>query len=166
VTDVEQPEGGHLFSITEAAQATGMHRDTIKRRVGKDEFPNARRDSAGAWLIPLGDLLAAGLTVNAPASGEDTAQHQEPAPPAAQVALLEAERDRWRAEAFAIREALDIAKGRYESAEQQLRALMPAQPAQPAPVVVRTPPTAGQKDDGTIRWTTTPPKKHWWNRSS
>ncbi len=52
--------------MNEAAQAAGVSQSTIVRRRRAGAFPNAERGQAGEWLIPLGDLLAAGLRVNAP----------------------------------------------------------------------------------------------------
>lgn len=52
------------LSITEAAVACAVSRDTIKRRLRSGRFPNARRsvqDGQTAWLIPVGDLIDAGL---------------------------------------------------------------------------------------------------------
>ncbi len=57
-----------VFSVTEAARASGVDRRTIKRKLDAGEFPNAHRQPTGQgpgpgpWLVPLGDLLAAGLT--------------------------------------------------------------------------------------------------------
>lgn len=54
------------WTITRAAAECGVSRDTIKRRRTAGGFPNAHQDQRGQWLIPLEDLLAAGLRPGAP----------------------------------------------------------------------------------------------------
>jgi hypothetical protein len=49
------------FTLKQAAEEAGVSRDTIKRRNAAGEFPNAYQDHRGVWMIPLTDLLAAGL---------------------------------------------------------------------------------------------------------
>jgi hypothetical protein len=73
---MEQIEGstrgtpqGMRFTIAQAAEACGVSRDTIKRRRAAGAFPNAEQDG-GAWLIPLADLLAAGLRPGRPSPPE------------------------------------------------------------------------------------------------
>lgn len=67
---------GHL-TITEAAAACRVHRVTMQRKVREGLFPNAEKDAAGRWLIPVGDLEAAGLEPNRPQRPED-APHEFP----------------------------------------------------------------------------------------
>lgn len=55
------PSAGQRFTFSEAARLTRTSRSTIKRRHAAGAFPAAVKDPDGAWLIPLGDLLAAGL---------------------------------------------------------------------------------------------------------
>lgn len=70
----------YLFSLAGAAVACGVSRTTIRRRLDKGEFPNAKRlvvpgepEQAAAWRIPAADLVAAGLVPNrVPGQGEDT----------------------------------------------------------------------------------------------
>lgn len=68
---------GHDFSVLdlltmdEAARATSLSRDTIKRRLRRGDFPGAIRGTPHGkrpppWLIPVVDLIAAGLTVVIP----------------------------------------------------------------------------------------------------
>lgn len=72
-TDREPMSKERTFTLVQAAAATGVSRMTIRRHLDAGRFPNAVQDrvSAGGglppWRIPLGDLLAAGLTVD-PAS--------------------------------------------------------------------------------------------------
>jgi len=48
------------LSVQEAAAACRVSDDTIYRRIKSGVFPNARQD-AGAWRVPLADLIRAGL---------------------------------------------------------------------------------------------------------
>lgn len=71
--------------MVEAAATCGVSRDTIKRRLRAGQFPGAHRadgsggSGTGAWLIPWGDLLVAGLGPSAPADRQDTAGAARPA---------------------------------------------------------------------------------------
>lgn len=56
----EQSRGKH-FRLNEAATQCNVSRSTMRRRREEGAFPNAYLDSAGSWMIPLADLLAAGL---------------------------------------------------------------------------------------------------------
>lgn len=49
------------LSLTEAALVTGRHGSTLRRYLGAERFPNAYLGANGAWRIPIGDLLNAGL---------------------------------------------------------------------------------------------------------
>ncbi len=63
--------GDKLLSITEAAEACSLSRQTIKRRIAEGTFPGAHREVMAnqggneRWVIPLADLQAAGLRPNA-----------------------------------------------------------------------------------------------------
>ena len=50
------------WTLSEAAERTGMSRSTLRRRLDQGKFPGAYRDQAKQWRIPLTDLLAAGIT--------------------------------------------------------------------------------------------------------
>lgn len=55
-----------LLTIKAAAEACAVSRDTIKRRLRANQFPNASRAPARSgrsapWLIPVSDLAEAGL---------------------------------------------------------------------------------------------------------
>lgn len=57
------------YTLTEAAEVTGRSRVTIRRYLDAGKFPNAWRDEASGetpapWRVPLGDLVAAGMTVH------------------------------------------------------------------------------------------------------
>ncbi|MDX3458879.1 hypothetical protein PV396_44355 [Streptomyces sp. ME02-8801-2C] len=88
----------------EAATATGLSRTTIRRRE-TGSFPDAVFDEQRGWLIPIDNLLATGLRVNAPAP-PDPGPGQGTAPAGAdeehgqadEVAALRAELERARHE--------------------------------------------------------------------
>ncbi|MFI6348723.1 helix-turn-helix domain-containing protein [Streptomyces sp. NPDC050560] len=70
----------------EAAQACGVSRSTIRRRREAGDLPDSRRDAQRGWLIPVDDLLAAGLRLHAPAPAEsEAATPAGPPGPAATV---------------------------------------------------------------------------------
>ncbi|MGY2084858.1 helix-turn-helix domain-containing protein [Blastococcus sp. SYSU DS0539] len=58
-----QTPQGFWFTLKEAAEACGVSRDTVKRRLADGQFPGAVKDDgeSGAWRIPLVDLVQAGL---------------------------------------------------------------------------------------------------------
>jgi predicted DNA-binding transcriptional regulator AlpA len=65
-----------LLTINEVADITGVSRDTIKRRLRSGAFPGATRRGAiggrsAPWLIPVGDLVAAGFRMVRPVDTDD-----------------------------------------------------------------------------------------------
>jgi hypothetical protein len=74
---VRRPE----LTLTAAAEACGVARITIRRRLDAGTFPNARQlegprgQGGGTWVIPIDDLLGAGLHPH-------KIQHPEPDAPA------------------------------------------------------------------------------------
>jgi len=115
------------LTVTEAARAARVDRRTIRRRLDGGDFPHARREAgsqgpeSGPWLIPAGDLVAAGLTLHDPTGADDAA-----------LASARAEVDALRAElADAVRRA-EVAEARAAERERviaaqelALRALVP-----------------------------------------
>lgn len=71
-TGSEHPRPLRPFTLSAAAQACGVSRSTIRRHLDAKRFSGAYRDDSplgpgtGPWLIPLSDLLAAGLHPNSP----------------------------------------------------------------------------------------------------
>lgn len=57
------------WTIAEAAERCGVSKSTVRRYRESDRFPNAWKDSAGAWKIPLEDLLAVGWKPVDPTQG-------------------------------------------------------------------------------------------------
>ena len=89
----------HL-SLSEAAKQAQTSRRTIERRLHAGQFPNAHKATGGSWQIPVTDLLAAGVRLNAPTP-------PDPAPEVSEVEHL--------------REALAIAETRASEAEARAR---------------------------------------------
>lgn len=53
------------YSLRDAAKLAGVSVDTIKRRLRAGDLPHAhqRDDPAKTWVVPLGDLVAAGFSI-------------------------------------------------------------------------------------------------------
>lgn len=68
------------LTINKAAEAADVHRNTIRRRLDDGQFPNAFREPGEqgrkAWLIPVGDLLAAGLHLHRPSPADQVAAEE------------------------------------------------------------------------------------------
>lgn len=78
-----------LLTINAAAEACAVSRDTIKRRLRSGHFPNATRgraqgDRPPPWLIPVVDLVEAGL---APTVDRGPTDRSEDDPVSLRVAL-------------------------------------------------------------------------------
>lgn len=93
------------FSLREAASVTGVSLSTIRRKHRAGAFENAVM-SDGQWAIPVNDLLAAGLRVNAP-GGAETNGHEPPP-----------ERATNDAELVQLRHDLEVERVRRQAAEQ------------------------------------------------
>lgn len=59
--------GRPAWTLTEAVERTGASRSTIRRYREAGKFPNAYKDTSGAWRFPLEDLLAVGFSPSEPA---------------------------------------------------------------------------------------------------
>ena len=68
---------GQTFTVTTAAEACQVSRKTITRRLDQLRDGGAYKDAAGAWVIPLGSLLHAGLSPGRPASPDAVHMSQE-----------------------------------------------------------------------------------------
>jgi hypothetical protein len=148
VTDTARP----VLSVTEAAHATGKSRRTVARLLDTGRLDGAERDSAGTWRIPVEALIAAGLTLHAPAPPDATSTTAPlTAPPIDPLDALRAELADWRrcaeiAEAIAaeranalddVRTALAMANrmlapGPPTAAAPSTRAEDPTRPPSPA----------------------------------
>jgi hypothetical protein len=138
---IDQPSGPAV-TIRDAAAACRLSPRTIRRKVSEGAFPNAYKageddaEPSGIWMIPVGDLEAAGLnptlvhpTLTQAGRGEKHAEDDGPtvlelvrsdrfgrlraelaeAVAAAEISLLRAEAERWRTVADERAAALDRA---------------------------------------------------------
>ncbi|MFF9594239.1 helix-turn-helix transcriptional regulator [Streptomyces sp. NPDC014646] len=171
-----------LLTQREAAAACGVSRTTIRRRREAGDLPGAVQDPQRGWLIPVDDLLAAGLRLHAPAPpdvpSKDAEHDQEQEEQ--QVVALRAELDRMRtahalelaeemhgrklaeAETTQLKERLRERGEHIEDLQRALAALMPAPertelpgPGVPVPAQGRPETTAAREDD-------VQPRRWWW----
>jgi len=69
-SDAAADEVEDALSISEASRATGVTRSALQRSIQAQAFPGAYREdtvrgaAAGPWKIPVGDLIAAGYTLD------------------------------------------------------------------------------------------------------
>jgi hypothetical protein len=153
-----------MLTVTEAAQAVGVDRRTIRRRLDSGDFPHAHREpgrqgpGTGPWLIPVDDLLGAGLIVREPGPSDAVEENaeQSAAEEVLRLALADALRRAEVAEARAAERERVI-----EAQELALRTLMagaastesegdsPAQPAGTAPPSPRSPVAVARDDQPT-----------------
>lgn len=84
------------LTISDAAEATGKHRNTIRAALHAGRFPSAYREpNDGPWRIPVPDLIAAGYPVFAP-SPPDPMTGVESQPQVEELVRLRAEADELR----------------------------------------------------------------------
>ncbi|HVA41848.1 MAG TPA: hypothetical protein VNF50_00025 [Acidimicrobiales bacterium] len=85
------------LTLSEAAAACRVDRRTIRRRLDAEEFPNAHRTAGrtgpddGPWVIPVADLIGAGLSPNV-----SKVDHQAAEVAPDTIASLQAELADWR----------------------------------------------------------------------
>lgn len=119
-----------MLTQQEAAAACGVSRTTIRRRREDGKLPNAVLDPHRGWLVPVEDLLAAGLRLNAPAPPDatppggvvrDAERHGQDD----EVARLRAELERLRSdhalELARAEHARELADARAEHLAERLR---------------------------------------------
>jgi excisionase family DNA binding protein len=149
----EGPSTRPVLTITEAAQAAGVDRRTVRRRLDAGELPNAWREDGdeGPWRIPVEDLMAAGLRLHAPtppSAPQDTARGS--VPPPAPVRTPD-ELSQWRERAL-VAEAVAAERERtITGLELALRALGPG-------------PTVPAVDDEAPPAMAAAPRPSWWRR--
>ncbi|MFI7278613.1 helix-turn-helix domain-containing protein [Streptomyces sp. NPDC049879] len=173
------------LTIREAADACGVSPSTIRRRRERGDLPGAVLDPARGWLVPVEDLLAAGLRLHAPAPADAEpgtagavpggasagAGAEVVAELRARLAEAEAARRVAEVEAEGLREAVRRADAHLADVRRALLALTPAPPAEDgdAPGAARpaVPPQAapggaggpGDAQDGERRGS-----GRWWRR--
>lgn len=105
-------QGAHSvlrWTLTEAAEHCSVSRSTIRRYRESGKFPNAEK-LGGQWMIPVTDLIAAGLKPGKPALPEDVLTEQ-----AQHSHTKENEHDRELAE---LRAQLRVEQAQRKAAEQ------------------------------------------------
>ena len=125
------------LTVTQAAEAVGVHRRTITRKLDAGLLPGAHRDGpGGTWLIPWTALLSAGYELVTPADKPST---PAPAPNTDELDRLRAQVAEWQARAQ-VAEAVATERERVIVAQElALRALTAgpdvtqAEPLTPAP---------------------------------
>jgi hypothetical protein len=168
------PDGRPELTVTEAAKAAGVDRRTIRRYLDDDRFPGARRDDGkqgpetGPWLIPVAELLAAGLKLHQPTGPDepDVAEVVEPS----EVESLRAEVVELRTRAE-VAEAVAAERDRIIAAkDDDLRSLRAVLMAGPVPVATdpATGSTGPSEGAQAARYladlSTAPPPRRWWKR--
>jgi hypothetical protein len=139
---------GVALTLSEAAQACGVHRATIRRYLDGGKLAGAFKGADGAWRVPVPDLINAGLRLTQP-------QRQEPD-----------ELDQVRAENTLLRERLAAEEAVRHVLEQNLDDLRLALRMLPAPA--ETWPKGGRSQEATTQPQESygeEPKRRWWRRS-
>ncbi|MEV5864818.1 helix-turn-helix domain-containing protein [Streptomyces sp. NPDC052071] len=178
-----------MLTQREAAAACGVSRTTIRRRREAGDLPGAVQDPVRGWVIPVDDLLAAGLRLHAPSPPDEVASpgaQERPVGPMAQeqdavelraelervrhehaLAVAEAEHGRLLAQAEAqhLREQLAARGEHIADLQRALKALMPA-PERP---VLGQPSVPGQAQPETesaeaLEDRSAGGRRRWWKR--
>jgi hypothetical protein len=108
------------LTLSEAAAATGKHRQTLVRALGAGRFPNARKGGpahAEVWQIPASDLEAAGYPLRevAPEPAPET-PGKALAPLAGDLVTLIQEMTNAQRDAAEARAALEVERERHRHA--------------------------------------------------
>ncbi len=137
MTPVSDPR---RLTIKQAVTETQSSESTIKRRLLGGAFPDARQDTDGRWLIPVTDLVAAGLRPG---------KRAKPDPLPTQLIQLEnlhAENADLRTR-LAVAEAVSGERERIIGVQERMLRMLEAaaEPASAAPVpIAQLQPQAGQ----------------------
>lgn len=120
------------LTLAEAVTATQTSESTIKRRLRAGAFPNAARDADGKWMIPLGDLSAAGLRPGRMAKPDPKQSVGDLAAENAELRQQLAAENAELRQRLAVAEALASERNRIIEVQQQMLRMLEARPA-PAP---------------------------------
>lgn len=115
-----------MLTVKEAVDATQTSESTIKRRLRAGAFPNAAMTTDGRWVIPLGDLSAAGLRPGRMAKPDRV-------PPPADLARDLAIENADLRQRLAVAEALAGERNRIIEVQQQMLRILEAKPVDPVP---------------------------------
>lgn len=144
-----------MLTVKEAVGATQTSESTVKRRLRAGAFPNAVQTADGKWMIPLGDLSAAGLRPGKIAKPDPVT------PPADLARDLAAENAELR-QRLAVAEALAGERNRIIEVQQQMLRMLEAKPA-PAPAAP-TPPAQVSATDAAQSGAQSPTSVRGWLR--
>lgn len=149
------------WTITEVAQRCGVSKSTVRRYREDGKFPDAFKDEAQQWRIPIEDLLAVGWRPNDPSKGSSLVS--TPDEPVSGPTERERELESLLAIERAKREAAErIASMAQESVEDLRRAMrmleqLPTRQAEPAQQV---------SPEQVVNTVPEPPRRRrWWNLS-
>jgi len=170
---------GHLYTLSEAAEAAGVSRSRIRRLLDAEAFPNAVRapgtasaPNARPWRIPRGDLLAAGMLLNSsPDSSEQSSEQFTDGPEqpvnspnspvnSPDLAVMAAELAAVRQRVDDLERLVRATEKRAETAELAMRLLGPGQTDAPAP----PPEATGAPTQATEAKGGPAPSTSWWRR--
>lgn len=158
------------WDLGEAAQRCGVSRSTVRRYREQGKFPNAFKDTTGAWKIPLEDLLAVGWKPNAPAQSEPVSVPPEP-DKSINDKVLELEQALMLERVK--REAAEQANMQMKANLEDLRTAMRMIEAKPVSVPVSEPepakglptePAPARLPEQPLEATEQPKKRRWWHR--
>lgn len=158
------------WDLGEAAERCGVSRSTVRRYREQGKFPNAFKDTTGAWKIPLEDLLAVGWKPNAPAQPEPVSVPPEP-DKSINDKVLELEQALMLERVK--REAAEQANMQMKANLEDLRTAMRMIEAKPvsAPVSEAEPakglptePAPARLPEQPLEATEQPKKRRWWQR--
>ena len=160
---VSDPPERPSLTLSEAAEACGVSRSTIRRKREAGDFPNAYRAGPDtAWRIPVTDLLGAGLKPGRPSPPDPVSELDERVR-AATVTLPKAELDALREQLHNERTRALVAEARLSERAETVDALKEAlsearQRAIEAAPAVQLPAT--QVID--VRQSPEAPTRRWW----
>lgn len=166
------------MTLTEAADACGVSRSTIKRRLG--EFGHAYQDAAGSWRVPVSDLLGAGLKLRprpVTEATESVTQGHDPGQNGAELDQVRAEVQRLAIDLAHERAARQVAEARAAAYAENLADLRhavraitgpPVAPeAPPVPTAAPQPPAAYEPQQAAPEPPLRVSRRRWpWSRGS
>lgn len=130
------------LTLSEAADAASLSRRTLRRWLDAGRFPNAERNEAGVWVVPVEELLAAGVRLHAskPEPAPTSQPRLTPTPEPSELDRLRDELAAWRLRAE-VAEAVAAERGdALADARLALRALTAGDIPEPASSSTPTPP--------------------------
>lgn len=149
------------WSIGEAAERCGVSKSTVRRYRESGRFPDAFKDDAGAWKIPLTNLLAVGWSPVDPESPPEPPENVA----AERVRVLELELEVERTKRASAERIAAMAETHLEDMRRALRMLEGVRPVvtEPAPEQPMSVPTEPRLPEP-ANVPEQPVRRRWWNR--